>query len=1032
MAPESYQRKLTAILSADVEGYSRLMGEDEDATIRTLTTYRELMSTLIDKHRGRVVDSPGDNLLAEFGSVVDAVRCAVEIQEELRVRNAELPESRKMEFRIGINLGDVVEEAERIYGDGINIAARVEGLADGGGICISGPVYDSIKNKLSLSYESMGEHTVKNIKEPVRVYRMLIGPEAAAPFMREEKKEPRRWKKTSLAAVVILVVVVGFWAIWNFYFRRPSVEPASIEKMAFPLPDKPSIAVLPFINMSDDPKQEYFSDGITEEIITALSKVPKLFVVARKSMFTYKGKPVKVQQVSEELGVRYVLEGSVRKFENRVRITVQLIDTIKGHQLWAERYERELKDIFAVQDEITMKILTALQVKLTEGESARLFTQGTENLEAYLKVLEGRKYFFRLNKENNARAQELFEQAIALDPKYAMAYATSSMTHMWDVFLGSSKSPKHSLAKAIELAQKAIAMDDSLAYAHLQLGWLLTINREHEKGIAEAERAVALDPNSAGAHWSLGRVLTFASRPGEAIPFFKKAIRLSPFPPSHYFMTQGFAYFFMDQYEKGIVECKKALQIQPNNVFAHIALAANYSKLGRAEEARAAAADVVRIQPKFSLDRYAKSLPVKNQADKERFIDALRKAGLPDKPPLPLPDKPSIAVLAFENMSGDPEQEYFSDGLSEEIITALSKTPKLFVIARNSSFTYKGKPVKVQQVGRELGVKYVLEGSVRKSGDRVRITAQLVDAKTGNHLWAERYDRDLKNIFAIQDEITMKIITALRVNLTEGEQAAFKIKSATNLDAYLKYLQAREYATDFNRDTNIKARKLAEEAIALDPNFQGGYSILAQVELFDVWLRLSKSRKESLMRAVKLAKKAISIEDSPEPHRTLAGIYLFLRKFDEAIAEGKKALELDPNSANAHATLGHVLNFSDRPQEAIPILKKAIRLNPYPPSRFFQNLAWAYNYCGKYEEAITPAKKVLNIQPDDIFAHIALLYAYSFLGKEEEARAQAAELIKINPKYCVRRGHGPFKNPAVSESYRNTLRKAGVPDCPVR
>jgi len=322
MAPESYQRKLTAILSADVEGYSRLMGEDEDATIRTLTTYRELMSTLIDKHRGRVVDSPGDNLLAEFGSVVDAVRCAVEIQEELRVRNAELPESRKMEFRIGINLGDVVEEAERIYGDGINIAARVEGLADGGGICISGPVYDSIKNKLSLSYESMGEHTVKNIKEPVRVYRMLIGPEAAAPFMREEKKEPRRWKKTSLAAVVILVVVVGFWAIWNFYFRRPSVEPASIEKMAFPLPDKPSIAVLPFINMSDDPKQEYFSDGITEEIITALSKVPKLFVVARKSMFTYKGKLVKVQQVSEELGVRYVLEGSVRKFENRVRITV--------------------------------------------------------------------------------------------------------------------------------------------------------------------------------------------------------------------------------------------------------------------------------------------------------------------------------------------------------------------------------------------------------------------------------------------------------------------------------------------------------------------------------------------------------------------------------------------------------------------------------------------------------------------------------------------------------------------------------------
>jgi TolB-like protein len=322
------------------------MGEDEDATIRTLTTYRELMSTLIDKHRGRVVDSPGDNLMAEFGSVVGAVRCAVEIQEELRVRNAELPESRKMEFRIGINLGDVVQEGDRIYGDGINIAARVEGLADGGGICISGAVYDSIKNKLSLSYESMGEHTVKNIKEPVRVYRMRIGPEATPHLMKEEKARPRHWQKTTLAAVMVLDVVAGAWTIWNIYFRRPSVEPASLEKMAYPLPEQPSIAVLPFANMSDDPKQEYFSDGITEEIITALSKTPRIFVIARNSTFTYKGKPVKVQQVAEELGVRYVLKGSVRRAEDDVRITVQLVDAITGKHMWAERYDRKLEDIY--------------------------------------------------------------------------------------------------------------------------------------------------------------------------------------------------------------------------------------------------------------------------------------------------------------------------------------------------------------------------------------------------------------------------------------------------------------------------------------------------------------------------------------------------------------------------------------------------------------------------------------------------------------------------------------------------------------
>ena len=326
MTEEGYKRKLTAILSADVEGYSRLMGEDEDATIRTLTSYRELMTTLIQKHRGRVVDSPGDNLLAEFLSVVDAVRCAVEIQEELRVRNAELPENKRMNFRIGINLGDVVQEAERIYGDGINIAARVEGLAEGGGICISGTVYDSIKNKLSLSYESLGEYTVKNITEPVRVYRMRVGPAAAV------QPKPRQWHKAALAALVVLIVAAGAWAIWNFYLRPspPPMKPASAYRMPFPIPIEPSIAVMPFENLSGDPKQENIANGISENVIAALSKIPEMIVSARNSTFAYKGKRVKVHQVAEELGVRHVLEGSVLKSGNKLRITVQLVDAVKG------------------------------------------------------------------------------------------------------------------------------------------------------------------------------------------------------------------------------------------------------------------------------------------------------------------------------------------------------------------------------------------------------------------------------------------------------------------------------------------------------------------------------------------------------------------------------------------------------------------------------------------------------------------------------------------------------------------------------
>ena len=367
MATQDFKRKLSAILHADVKSYSRLMGEDEQATVSTLTAYREVMGILIQNHRGRVVHGSGDSLLADFNSVVDAVQCAVEVQKELKSRNAELPEDRKVEFRIGINLGDVIDESEDLHGDGVNIAARVEALAENGGICITRPAYDQVKNKLPLGYEYLGEHSVKNIAEPVRVYRILMKPEDAGKVIGEKKVPPKQRWKLALAAMVLVLVGIISITLWNNYFRPPSVEVASVEKMAFPLPDKPSVAVLPFENLSADPEQEYFSDGITEEIITALSRIPRLFVIARNSTFTYKGKLVRIKQVAEELGVRYVLEGSIRKAGDRVRITAQLIDALNGQYLWTERYDRHLNDIFAVQDEITKNIITAMQVKLTEG-----------------------------------------------------------------------------------------------------------------------------------------------------------------------------------------------------------------------------------------------------------------------------------------------------------------------------------------------------------------------------------------------------------------------------------------------------------------------------------------------------------------------------------------------------------------------------------------------------------------------------------------------------------------------------------------
>ena len=679
MTIQEVKRKLTAILSADVKGYSRLMGEDEKGTVRTLNAYKEVMTGLIRHHHGRVVDAPGDNVLADFASVVDAVECAVEIQKELKTRNAELPENRRMEFRIGVNLGDVIEDGEQILGDGVNIAARLESLSEAGGICISGTAYDHVENKLSLGYEYHGEQAVKNIAKPVRVYRVLMEPEAAGKVIGEKKTKTRQWQMATMGLVIGVILVVAVIVIWKFNIPStpepgvtpkekitvsktgkaptvappstevapkekvtpspekvtkptlppaPKIEVASKEKMAFPLPDKPSIAVLPFTNLGEDPKLEYLGDGLSEDITTALCKVGNLFVISRESSFSYKGKRVKVRQVAEELGVRYVLEGSVRKVGDKVRITAQLIDAVKGHHLWAERFDRELRDIFAVQDKIIKEIITALQVQLTEGEEAHIHSKGTEKLEAFLRLSEARAYLSQNTKESNVKARELIEHALALDPNYGAAYFALSWSTCLDVWLGASKSPKESLMKAMELARKAIELDKTLASAQGFIGFIFTMMREQEKGVVEAQKAVDLDPGSAYARFCLGFSLNFAGRPEEGQPHLEKAVRLNPFGSANFYHHLGVSYRETGQYDKAIAVYKKALQIAPNDVFAYLGLASSNMYAGREDEARAAAAEVLRIDPNFSLERFSVANPMKDPAKKERWISSLRKAGL--------------------------------------------------------------------------------------------------------------------------------------------------------------------------------------------------------------------------------------------------------------------------------------------------------------------------------------------------------------------------------------------------------------------
>jgi adenylate cyclase len=635
MSTQDFRRKLTAVFSADVAGYSRLMGDDEAATVKTLEAYKQVMFSLITQHRGRVIDSPGDNLLAEFGSVVDAVQCSVAAQNEFKARNAELPENRRMEFRIGVNLGDVIEEENRIYGDGVNIAARLEALADPGGICISKTAFDHIESKLPLGYQFLGEQKVKNIAKPVGAYKVLMEPRVIPVEEKEKAKEVAFWQRKPViaGAILVLIVLIGA-AVWNAYLREPRIETASKEKMAYPLPDKPSIAVLPFANMSEDPKQEFLCDGITGNIITALSKVPRLFVVARDSTFTYKGKPVKVKQVSEDLGVRYVLEGSIQRSTDQIRVTAQLIDALTGNHVWAERYDRKIEDIFALQDDITMKILAATQVKLTEAELSLGYEKyygGKQGLDCYLKVMEGNDLVYRRNTKDNNLARRIGEEAIAMCPEVPMGYLVMAYVHSNDYWLGSTSSPRESVEKAIELVQKALALDDTLAEAHGLLAYLYTQKREYEKGIAEGERAVALNPGVANVLAYYGMSLNFGGRPEEAIPLFRKAIRLNPNPVSSfitYHMQLGLALMYTGRYEEAVSAFKKAIERTPNYLWSHLMLASTYSMMGREKEAQAEVAEVLSINPKFSLDFYAKAAILKDRSIVDNIVSALRKAGL--------------------------------------------------------------------------------------------------------------------------------------------------------------------------------------------------------------------------------------------------------------------------------------------------------------------------------------------------------------------------------------------------------------------
>jgi adenylate cyclase len=622
-----FKRKLTAIFSADVAGYGRLMGEDEDGTVRTLKVYRELIAGHIQEGRGRVVDSPGDNILAEFASVVDAVKCAVKIQTALNDRNEELPRDKRMQFRIGVNLGDVIEDENRIYGDGVNIAARLESLAEAGSICISGSAHEQIKNKLPFGYEQLGEHSVKNITEPLKVYRVLLEPGSVGKVI-GERKARRNGRKWALMAVIVMVIAAAGFSVWNFYFRSTfsPKKTASLTAIAVSLTDRASIAVLPFKNLSNDPDQEYFSDGITNDIITDLSKFNELLVIASNTVFTYKGKPVKVLEVSRELGVRYVLEGSVQKARDKIRINAQLIDATTGHHLWAERYEKNLKDLFSVQEEIVQTIVATLAIKINAAERTRAMRKDTDNLEAYDYLLRGREYYNQRTRKANINARKMFQKSIELDPAYATAYAALAESYVQMMNYGWTEFPAQTGQKAVDLVNKALRLDESSAAAHALLGAAYVYQEEYDLAFSELQQAIALNPNDASSYRVLGWGLLFSGRVDEAIDVLQTALQIDPNSSPSAFFLLGVGFYLKEQYDKAIGTLRKGISRKSDFVDFHIALAAAYARAGRQGDAVKEANTVLKLNPFFEVNAYGTAF--RNPADRDKIRDGLRRAGL--------------------------------------------------------------------------------------------------------------------------------------------------------------------------------------------------------------------------------------------------------------------------------------------------------------------------------------------------------------------------------------------------------------------
>jgi adenylate cyclase len=1044
VASEQVGRKLTTILAADVAGYSRLAATDEE---RTLARLRALRSDLIDPaiavHHGRVVKRTGDGILIEFRSVVEAVRCSIEVQNGMVERNAGLPPERQILFRCGIHLGDVVEESDGdLMGDGVNIAARLENICAPGAICLSEQAYWQVKARLDLAVSDLGNKELKNIPEPVHVFSLEVGkPAQAKPTKPPARRSvPVTW--VLAAAIVLLIVAGGAW----FAIKPPPATQgvATLPRTAGEGREGAaagentrhlSIVVLPFANLSNDPSQDYFADGITDNLTTDLSRIRNSFVIARNTAFTYKGKNEDAKEIGKELGVRYVLEGSVQRDGNRVRVNAQLIDAESGAHLWADRFEEDLSDLFKLQDDIVARLANSMRVELVKAESQHPGPRNPDSIDLTLRGLA--LYRGPATKENNAAMHKLFDAAIQIDPNNDDALAGSAAAYQRDYVYAWTGTKVDYDALIVGQADRALSINPSNALApYAKAIYLSQVGRTSE-ALAVADAALANNANYAPIYVMHAVVSFAAGHYAQGRSDMASAMKLSPRDPQLGLWQGilGVAELALGQYDMAVVDARKAIETGNRNYRDYIFLAAALALAGNRDDAAAAMAEARRLNPALTikwLATNAKSMIVTH------MVEGLRKAGLPedDGPRL------SIVVLPFANLSGDEKQDYIADVLTDELTTYISRIPDSFVIARNTAFTYKGKPTNVKEIGKDLGVHYALEGSVQPTDKRIRTNAQLIDTETGAHLWAEEFDTDKTDLLQTEDEIVTRLARTLQLQLTEIEAARLAQTHPANSEAQELALRCE---AGVNNSGSIYGGKdteagfaLCDKALEADPKNALALAVLSVKFGARVQGYMSADRDGDLARSEDMAARALAI-DPNNAYAFVGRAYALVARgrFEQAGIAAGHALTLAPSLIDAYPIQILVAIYTGDAEKAIATADKAMRLSPNDPTLFnFVSLkALGQFMLHEDEKAIDLFRRSNALNPSPSPNYLYMTAALALSGHETEAQETLKQYLAI-PSVRTRsivawKARTFSTNPiyvAMRERAYEGLRKAGMPE----